>query len=231
MILLIDNKSFINSSNLKKLACYTAGLLLIAVGINVSKAGGLGISPASSAPYALETIWGIELGQATRIINVFLIALQIVLLRKRYKMIQLLQFLTIFVLSVFITYTSRNYPLLSWLPNPANYAAALAYTIFSSIVIGVGVSLYLIPKWIPMPPEGLAVTLTQLGQGKMPIHNAKNCVDISLVIIAIALSLAMQGKVSAVREGTVIIALLVGRFVGIGNKIYKEKILNWIDEK
>ena len=113
MILLIDNKSFINSSNLKKLACYTAGLLLIAVGINVSKAGGLGISPASSVPYALETIWGIELGQATRIVNVFLIALQIVLLRKRYKMIQLLQFLTIFVLSVFITYTSRNYPLLS----------------------------------------------------------------------------------------------------------------------
>lgn len=212
----------------KKLACYGAGLLLIAFGINISKAGGLGISPASATPYALETIWGIELGRATRIVNVFLILLQIALLRRRYKPVQLIQFLTIFVLSVFITYTSRNYPLLSWLGDPPNYFMALTYTVFSAVIIGVGVSLYLIPKWIPMPPEGLAVTLTQLGRGAMPIHNAKNIVDLSLVTVAVILSLVMQGKLVAVREGTIIVALLVGRVVGIGNGIYKDRITNWI---
>ncbi|MEG1641556.1 MAG: DUF6198 family protein [Synergistaceae bacterium] len=219
--------NFNSSVFLRKLVCYLAGLFLIAVGINVSKTGGLGISPVSATPYALEVIWGIELGRATAIVLVFLVFVQMLLLRKNYKVIQLLQFFTLFVLSFFVTYTSRKF-LLCWLPLPSNYIISLLYTVLSSVIIGVGVSFYLIPKWIPMPPEGLAVAITQTGKKSIPIHTAKNIVDLSMVTVAIVLSLIMTGKVVAVREGTIIVALLVGRFVGFGNKLYKDKIIEWI---
>ncbi|MDO5562682.1 MAG: DUF6198 family protein [Synergistaceae bacterium] len=213
---------------LKKGVCYFAGLLLIAFGINISKTGGLGISPVSATPFAIETIWGVELGRATMGVYVVLVLIQIALLRKKFKPLQFLQLAITFAFGLFITFTSRKYCLLSWLPDPANYAVALSYTLISSVIIGVGVSFYLLPKWIPLPAEGLAVALTQMSGRKMAIHDAKNFVDISLVLFAAALSLVMQGKLVAVREGTVIVAILVGRVVGIGNKLYKEKLLNWV---
>lgn len=42
--------------NVKRLIVYIIGLFIIAVGINVSKMSGLGISPVSSIPRALEVI-------------------------------------------------------------------------------------------------------------------------------------------------------------------------------
>lgn len=213
----------------KKGLCYFAGLLLIAFGVNISKTGGLGISPVSATPFAIETIWGVELGRATIGIYIVLVLIQIALLRRKFRPIQLLQILITFAFGFFITFTSRKYFLLSWLPTPGNYAAALSYTLFSAVIIGIGVSLYLIPKWIPLPAEGLAVAMTQMSGKALSIHDAKNFVDISLVLIAAALSLAMTGELVAVREGTVIVAVLVGRVVGIGNRIYKERIVRWIN--
>ena len=212
---------------LRKLVCYTAGLFLIALGINVAKTAGLGISPVSSTPYAIELIWGIELGRATAIVLFTLMFVQILLLRRDYKVINLLQFFVLSLFSFFVTATSRKYFVLSWLPDPSCYVMSLIYTLASAAVIGTGVSLYLIPKWVPMPPEGLAVAITQKWKN-IPIHNAKNFVDISLVSAAIILSLIFGGKIEAVREGTIISALLVGRFVGIANKLYKEKLLSWV---
>ena len=75
---------------LKRLTIYIGGLLLLAIGINISKAAGLGISPVSAVPYALEVIWGIELGLATIFFQVVLVFLQVLSLRKKFKPVQFL---------------------------------------------------------------------------------------------------------------------------------------------
>ncbi|HOT22254.1 MAG TPA: hypothetical protein PLD67_06750, partial [Sedimentibacter sp.] len=59
--------------SVKKIFLYVSGLLILAMGVNVSKAAQLGISPVSAIPYALELIWNIELGKAVFIFNIFLI--------------------------------------------------------------------------------------------------------------------------------------------------------------
>lgn len=214
----------------KKSLCYIGGMFLIAFGINISKAAGLGISPVSAVPYAFELIWGIELGVASALVYMVLILLQIVILRKKFKAVQLLQFVCTYVLSFFITITSRKYFLLMWLPDPSNYAIRLIYCLISIVIIGIGVAFYLMPKWIPLPAEGLATAIAEVSQGKLQFHNAKILVDVSLVVISAILSFVFLGGLVTVREGTILAAILVGKVVGIVMKKCRERTLVWISK-
>ena len=84
----IMNNSFV--TGLKKFLFYAVGLILIAVGINFSKLSALGISPVSSVPRSCEVIWGWSLGTMTIIVYCILIVIQIVILGKKFKPINLL---------------------------------------------------------------------------------------------------------------------------------------------
>lgn len=215
--------------NAKRLLFYIGGLLILAIGINISKVAGLGISPVSAIPYAAELIWGIELGKATMIVYVILMALQIVLLRKNYKAIQLLQIVCTYILGFFITYTGTKY-LLIWLPTPANYIVKLIYLFISIVVIGIGVSFYLVSDFIPLPAEGLMKAIVQLSDDKLKFANVKIAVDCSLVLISAILSLVYLHQLKSVREGTVLAAILVGKVVGFIFKHYKHRVTDWFEK-
>jgi len=212
----------------KRIILYVIGLLVLALGINISKAAQLGISPVSAIPYACELIWGIELGKASIMVYIVLMALQVVLLRKNYKPKQLLQILCTYILGFFITYTGREH-LLSFLPIPTNYFVKLIYLFISIIVIGIGVSLYLIPNLIPLPAEGLMNAIVEISNNRFKFSNVKVAVDSSLVLTSALLSLIFLGELKSVREGTVLAALLVGKTVGFIFKHFKEPILKWLE--
>lgn len=213
----------------KRLILYISGIFILAIGINISKMAGLGISPISSIPYTWELISGMELGKATTIIYIFLMALQIILLRKNYKVKNLLQILSTYVLSFFITYTSTDY-FLFWLSKPNFYIIQLAYLVTSIIIIGIGVSMLLIPNIMPMPAEGLCGAIVTLSKDKIKFSTAKIMVDISMVTISAILSIIFLGGLKSVREGTILAAIFVGKVVGFIFKHYKENVLKWINK-
>ncbi|GHV36864.1 membrane protein [Synergistales bacterium] len=218
--------------NVKKAIIYLSGMFLTAIGVNLSKIGGLGISPVSSVPYACELIWGVELGAAVAIIYMILILLQFILLRlsrRRFKPIQLLQLICTYVFSFFVTLTGPAM-MTGFLPQPPNWFASLAYCLVGVVFIGAGVALYLIPMWIPMPAEGLAVALVEISDGKLPLHRCKIIVDVSLVTVSAALSLTFLGRLVSVREGTLIDAVCVGGIVGFVHRRFKEKIMIWVQK-
>lgn len=198
----------------KRILLYLLGLLVLAIGINVSKSAGLGISPVSSIPYALELIWGIGLGKATYIVYLALIGLQIILLRKNYKVKNLLQIVPTFILGTLITYTGTDY-LLFWLPAPNNYFFQFIYLCASILIIGLGVSLVLMPDIMPFPAEGLSNAIVLVSRGKIKFGNAKVMVDSGMVLISAILSLIFLGGLKTVREGTILAALFVGKVVDI----------------
>lgn len=213
----------------KKLFIYLIGLLILAIGINISKAAKLGISPVSAVPYACELIWGIDLGKANTAVYITLMALQIVILRKDYEPKQLLQIVCTYIVGVFITYTSTDY-LLFWLPIPNNYLVKLLYLGISIVFIGTGVSLYLMPNFPPLPPEGLMGAIVEKSNGRFKFSNVKVAVDCSLVLISAILSIVFLSGLKTVREGTVLAALLVGRVVGFISKYFKEAIIEWMEK-
>lgn len=76
---------------IKRCIFLIVGLCIMAVGVVLSIKAALGTSPISSIPCVLNLITGLTVGTTTIIVNTLIVLLQIVLLRKRFKLIQLLQ--------------------------------------------------------------------------------------------------------------------------------------------
>ena len=74
-----------------RLLFYFGGMMIMTFGVAVSVKADLGVTPLSSIPYTITVITGMDLGIATILFSVFMVFLQIILLRKNYKIINLLQ--------------------------------------------------------------------------------------------------------------------------------------------
>ena len=68
-----------------------AGLLIMALGVACSIQADLGTSPVSSLPYVLSRITPLSVGTTTILVNSGLVLLQVLILRRRYDPLQLLQ--------------------------------------------------------------------------------------------------------------------------------------------
>ena len=74
-----------------RIPMYFIGLFVMTIGIALSVKSNLGVSPVSSIPYTMTCVWGIEMGKATILFHIILVLIQILLLRKKFKPVQLLQ--------------------------------------------------------------------------------------------------------------------------------------------
>lgn len=221
----------------KQFVCYVLGLLVITIGINISKMSNLGISPVSSIPRACEQIWGFTLGITTMIIYIFLVLAQLVILRKDFRLTNALGIVLTIVFSAMIDLTGTDpnafgHLLLNF-PRPEGYVMKFIYMVVSVVIIGTGVFLYLRPNWVPMPAEGLAGAVAQV-TGK-PFGDCKTIVDTSMIIVALILQLIFLGGLSSftgegvvVREGTVIAAVFVGQVVKILSKKFAKPLEGWL---
>ncbi len=218
----------------KRLLFYLVGLLIIALGINVSKMSGLGISPVSSIPGVLNAIWPkLTLGTMVIIVYCVLILAQVLVLRRDFKLINVLGVPVAIVFGWMVDLlgidpNAFGHLLLNF-PRPSGYVMQLIYLLASILIIGVGVFIYLKPKLVPMPAEGLAIAIAKKA-GK-PFGNCKTAVDVSLILIALILQLIFLGGFSSfsvggkavVREGTVLAAVCVGQVVKLLNSFFSKK--------
>lgn len=67
------------------------GLLIMSFGVAFSVKASLGTSPISSVPYVVSLISPLTVGIATIVMHIIFILIQIVLLRKDFKVVQLIQ--------------------------------------------------------------------------------------------------------------------------------------------
>ncbi len=223
----------------KRLAVYLIGLLVIALGINVSKMSGLGISPVSSIPRALEVILGkhftwVTLGNMVIVIYCVLVLLQILVLRKRFQIKNVLGVPIALIFGFMVDLVGIDSHATGHLlarinfPAPQGYIMQFIYLIVSIVLIGLGVYIYLKPSLVPMPGEGLAGAISQIS-GK-PFGDCKTAVDVGLILTALILQLIFLGGFKSftgddvvVREGTIISAICVGQVVKLLNRIFNKK--------
>ncbi len=217
----------------KSILIYLIGLLIIALGINFSKMSGLGISPVSSIPGVLNAIWThLTLGTMVIIVYCVLVLAQVVVLRRDFRLKSVLGVPVAIVFGwmvdlVGIDENAFGHLLLNF-PRPNGYIMQLLYLVASILIIGVGVFVYLKPKLVPMPAEGLALAISQ--KTSKPFGNCKTAVDVSLILIALVLQIIFLGGLGSfsagkaiVREGTILSAICVGQAVKLLNRIFSKK--------
>ncbi len=194
---------------------YLLGLFILAFGVSVSVKSSLGVSPVNSVPYVISLAFNLDQGMMTTIIFSLFVLFQIAILRKNFKAHNLLQVLYASFFGVFITITNR----ILWFPTPNSYLLQLVLLLISILIISFGLVLYLKAEILPMPPEGFVMTLR--GLLGMEFHKLKVIFDISLITLSIAIALSQTGTLSGVREGTILSAFLIGRTMGIYEKLFK----------
>lgn len=113
-------------------AMYFIGLFVMTIGIALSVKSNLGVSPVSSIPYTMTCVWGIEMGKATILFHIVLVMIQILLLRRKFKLAQLLQILVGVVFGYFTTFC--NY-MVSFLPTPDNLGIRIVMVLASTVSV------------------------------------------------------------------------------------------------
>ena len=184
------------------------------LGVSLITKANLGTSPISSIPYVLSLNFPFTLGNFTIFFSIFLIVLQLIILRKNFKLEHILQIPVSIIFGYFIDLTMI---LFSWV-NPEAYIMKIVYLLIGCLILGVGVYMEVLADVVMLPGESFvrAIVLTW----KTNFGTTKICFDVSMSVIAAVLSFIFAGSLAGVREGTVIAALLVG-FIArlIGKKL------------
>lgn len=190
----------------KRYILFIIGLFFSALGVAFTKSGELGVSPISSVPNVLSLKFtDISMGTWLIIWNCLLIAGQLIILRKNFKPIQLLQVPLSFLFGWF---TDFGMWIVSFIP-AESYPAKLAFVFAGVIILGFGISLTVIADVIMNAGEAFVKTIADTS--KKNFGNVKIVFDISNVTLSVILSLILFNfSIVGTREGTIIAAVGTG---------------------
>lgn len=194
---------------------FIPGLFVMAFGVAFSIKANLGTSPISSLPYIISVITPLSVGTATIVLHCVLIALQILILKKRYQLFQLLQ-LPIAILFGYLTdFSIAVTDGISY----SSYWQQVILCIIGILLVGIGVWMEVRSKVITLAGEGLVLAICQVKPIKF--GNMKVIFDVSLVVTSCILGLLFAGGIKGVREGTVAAAVCVGLITKLINRIFE----------
>ena len=203
-------------SNISKLirrwVIFCLSLFVMAIGVAFAIRAELGTSPISSYPYVMSSILPLTFGQFTMCMHCVLVFLQILILRKDFKWLQLVQIPVAILFGYLSDWT------LSLLANVSysSYWQQWIYCSLGILIVALGVSMEVDSKASTLAGEGFVLAVCQ--KSKISVGNMKILFDCSLVGLAVLFSLLCLHKVVGVREGTAASMILVGSFVKVFHK-------------
>lgn len=203
---------------------YIIGLFIMTLGVSMSVKSDLGVSPVSSIPYTITCIFGLEMGKATILFHIFLVIIQIFILRKEFKAKNLLQVVVGVLFGYFTTFS--NY-LFTYLPTPNNIFIRLILMIVSTLFIAVGIFFYLPADIVPLAGEGAMKAISD--KTGVVFSRVKIGFDLTMVLISLISCLIALHRLGSVGVGTIIAAVLVGINFGIVTKLFgkqRDKLLH-----
>lgn len=189
---------------LKRYIFFFLGICLNAFGIALFTRSKLGTGPTSCIPYVVSLKSGLSFGTCTFMFNILLLLGQIILLRKNFPRYQLLQLPVTLLFSILIDGAMK----FTTFVNTDIYWVALLYNILGCVFRAVGVSCQVVADVVMLSTEAFVKALSDVS--KKEFSWIKLFFDVFMAAVAIALSFLLLGRLESVREGTLIIVLLVG---------------------
>ena len=211
---------------MKKIICkilfYIVGLFIVTLGIATCIKSGLGVSPVTSVPRTVNLVTNMSTGVATILFYCLLVVLQIVLLRKNFKLKNLLQIPVAILFGYFTDFSI-------WLLSATNIVQGIfwqfAVCIVGILLVAVGMFFYVPTDIVPLPPDGTIKTVAELAKMKFP--NVKIIYDVTSVSISLIVCIFFLKPFDfanmSVGIGTVLAAVFVGLILGFLNKWFGKK--------
>ena len=203
---------------IKRYGIFLIGLFVALLGVAFSTKAGLGTSPVASVPYSVSLVnHALSFGWWLNVLSLIQITVQVALLRKRCKPIEIIIQTAVAFLYGYLTDFSCR--ILNGV-QPAAYVARFAVMLVGCIVLALGIWIQYQGGVAMMPGEAMNRAIS-IVTGKR-YENVKVFFDVLYILIATVICLAFIGKRAGVREGSVIAALLVGNIIKLYNRIFEK---------
>jgi len=204
----------------KRYSLFIISLWFSALGVAITKCGSLGVSCISSVPNVLSLRFtALTIGGWTFVWNTLLVICQILLLRKNFQKIQLLQIPLSFLFGWF-----TDLAMLLAVRIPVNsYPMQLFMVVLGVVILAFGITLGVIANVVLNAGEGIVKALADVSGKEFGFVKVR--FDVVCVILSLVISLAtFGGKIIGVREGTLIAAFLNGTMVKWYSRRLKEPL-------
>lgn len=198
-------------------ALFLVGLFIASLGVAFSTKAGLGTSPVSSIPYSVSLVNGmLTFGGWLNLLSVIQITIQVILLRKNCKPLEIvIQTVLAFVYGYL---TDFSCSLISGMVVEA-YISRFAVMLLSCVVLAFGIWIQLKGGVAMLPGEAMNRAISQVSGYKY--ENIKIIIDVAYIVIAGVICLIFLGRLEGVREGSIIAAFLVGLIIKGYNRILR----------
>lgn len=192
-------------------------LFVMTLGVALCVRSDLGSSVISTIPFVMSLAGDAELapkltiGEYTYCMNFVLVALQILVLRKRFEAVQLFQLLIGFLFGFLLDVNM-------WLTSAlvcTSILVKILVQLAGCVILAIGIAFEIRCGSVTMPGEGFPVAISRAFG--VPFAKAKIGVDTSLVVIAVILGYIFFGTWvwNVVGPGTLMAMILVGFLVRI----------------
>lgn len=193
---------------------------LMTLGVALCVRSDFGSSVISSLPYVMSLAGPVSfmpewtIGTYTIMMNAFFVALQVLILRRKFELVQLFQLVVGFFFGWLIDFNM-------WLTDFIScnaFAMKALVQLAGCTVMGIGIAFEIKCGSVTMPGEGISIAVSKVSG--LPFPKVKIIIDTTLVILAVAASYLFFGKWvwSAVGVGTMFAMVYVGLVVKFVNR-------------
>lgn len=215
----MDNKRSVKEL-VKRYFIMFCGLYLTAFSVTLSVSSDMGTSPISTLPNVFSyKFTGLSLGVLMFIWNCLLLVAQVIILRKKFKIYQLLQLPLSFVFSAMIDFTNKY--IIANLPIESMFSRILVLVV-GCVMLGFAVTLTM--KSDVVMNSGEAVVKAFADTFGLNFGNVKIGFDVLYVVLGAVSSFIMFRTLKGVGAGTVFLAVCTGFVVKFFTKILGGRI-------
>lgn len=202
----------IKQNYIKRTIMLTLGIIIAALGMTLLVKSSLGQSTVSAISYNIGIVTNMKTGTILALINYICFFAQIILLKRNFKIIQVLQLVITTVFGGLLNIFLYNISFISNI-NLNNYILKLVVLLGGIICMAYGISLMIIADLIFLPFEGLCNLIAS--KLKIPFGTLRRYVDIVFVIISIGIIIIYKIPNTSIREGTIIYTALFGTLTNV----------------
>lgn len=199
----------------KRIVVLILGVVVVACSSALTLKAAIGVGAWDALAQTGSSVTGIEVGTIGMCCNFLCIFIQIAVLRKKFKPIQLLQIPVCILLGVIVNF--MLYEVYSSFTITA-YWMNVALLILGYIVSAFAVGMVMVLDIVTFALEGACMAVSKVTGKKF--HVLRQSVDVISILLVIIIVLAIDVPL-AVREGTIIGMFLFGPMMGIFMKLQK----------
>lgn len=190
-------------------------IICTGIGVAISLKASIGVGAWDAMTKSIALLMDIKIGTMGMILNCSCVLGQLLLLRKDFKLIQLLQIPVSILLGIVVNFTL--YEALSGF-NLENYFILFILFIVAIVIIALAVSAVMVLNVVTLAVEGFCMALSKKINKDFAL--LRQGVDVCSILVSLIITFVFSQELT-IREGTIVGMLIFGPLIGIFMKMLR----------